>query len=448
MTLSLSARFSRRDLLRLSAAGVVTYSMSGWLGALADQVGTTARRRRSCILLWMNGGPSQVDTFDLKPGHANGGPFQEIRTKVSGIRISEHLPRLATHLDEIALVRSMTSKEGEHGLATYLAHTGYAARGPIQYPTLGSVVAREVGVDDAALPNFVSIAPFRLFSPGAHAPGFLGPRYAPLTVGEASQGYVKRPEDEARSLRVENLAIPAGVAREHMDARLRLVQGLQREFADAHPDAVAQGHTTAYERAARLMSAAGAKAFRLDDEPEQLRAAYGQNLFGQGCLLARRLVERGVPFVEVTLGGAGGPSWDTHVDNFNSVKTLSETLDAAWSALLADLKERGLLASTLVVWMGEFGRTPKINGNNGRDHYPRAWTAALAGGGIKGGQVVGRTSADGSTVEERPVNLPDLLATVLQSLGIDSAGQNLSNTGRPISLVEKSARPIAEVLDG
>jgi hypothetical protein len=394
----------------------------------------------------MNGGPSQMDTFDLKPGHANGGPFREIATKAPGVRISEHLPRLAAHLDEIALVRSMTSKEGEHGLATYLAHTGYAARGPIQYPTLGSLVAREAGADDAALPNFVSIAPFRVFSPAAYGPGFLGPRYAPLTVGETGLGYGPRPDDDARALRVENLSPPAGVGREHAEARLRLVRDLQREFADGHPDAVAQGHTTAYDRAARLMGAAAAKAFRVDDEPAELRDRYGRNLFGQGCLLARRLVERGVPFVEVTLGGAGGASWDTHLNNFDTVKALSGTLDAAWAALLTDLKDHGLLGETLVVWMGEFGRTPKINGNNGRDHYPRAWTAALAGGDIKGGQAVGRTSADGSTVEERPVTLPDLLATVLQALGIDPAGQNVSNTGRPIRLVDKSARPLAEVL--
>jgi hypothetical protein len=444
---ALPARFSRRDLLRLAAAGVVTYSVSGWLGALADEVAASPRRRRSCILLWMNGGPSQMDTFDLKPGHANGGLYKEVATKVPGIKISEHLPRLATHLDAMALVRSMRSKEGEHGLATYLAHTGYAARGPIQYPTLGSLVAREVGADDAALPNFVSIAPFRVFSPAAHAPGFLGPRYAPLTVGELGLGsYGPRPEDDARALRVENLTAPAGVARDHAEARLRLVQDLQREFADGHPDPVAQGHATAYDRAVRLMSTAAAKAFRVDDEPDALRDRYGRHLFGQGCLLARRLVERGVPFVEVTLGGGGNVSWDTHLNNFDTVKTLSGTLDAAWSALLADLKDRGLLDSTLVVWMGEFGRTPKINGNNGRDHYPHAWTTVLAGGGIKGGQVVGRTSADGSTVEERPVSLPDLLATVLQALGIDPAGQNVSNTGRPIRLVEKSARPLTEVV--
>jgi hypothetical protein len=440
-------RLSRRDGLRLAAAGVVPFSVSGWLGALADGAGVSPARKRSCILLWMSGGPSQLDTFDLKPGHANGGPFKEIATRVPGIRISEHLPKLAAHLDAIALVRSVSSKEGDHGLGTYLGHTGHPARGPIQYPTLGSVVAKEVGADDAALPNFVSIAPFRLFNPAAHGPGYLGPRYASLTVGESIASFAQPPaEGEDNRLRVENLAPARELAKEHAAARLRLVQELQADFAAGRPDAAVRSHKTAYERAVRLMGAEAVKALSLDGEPARLRDAYGRNLFGQGCLLARRLVEHGVPFVEVSLGGPGGAGWDTHADNFDTVKELSGILDAAWSSLMADLKQRGLLEHTLVVWMGEFGRTPRINGNNGRDHFPYAWTAALAGGGIQGGQVVGKTSADGSTIEERPVAVPDLLATIYQALGIDPGLQNISNTGRPISLLENSARPITELM--
>jgi hypothetical protein len=447
MTSILRHRPSRRDWLRLAAAGVVPFSVSGWLGALAEAAAERPARKRSCILLWMSGGPSQMDTFDLKPGHANGGPFREIASKVPGIHISEHLPKLATHLDTIALVRSVTGKEADHGQATYLGHTGYPARGPIQYPTLGSVVAKEVGAAEATLPNFVSIAPFRLFSPAAHGPGFLGPRYAPLTVGESNANLARPPgEGEGNALQVEDLAPARELAKEHAAVRLRLLQQMQAEFAAGRPDAAVQSHKTAYERAVRLMGAEGVTALNLDGEPARLRDAYGRNLFGQGCLLARRLVERGVPFVEVSLGGPGGAGWDTHVNNFDAVKELSGTLDAAWSSLLADLKQRGVLERTLVVWMGEFGRTPKINGNNGRDHFPYAWTAALAGGGIKGGQVVGKTSADGSTIEERPVAVPELLATVYQALGIDPALQNVSNTGRPISLLEKSAKPVAELL--
>jgi uncharacterized protein (DUF1501 family) len=179
-----------------------------------------------------------------------------------------------------------------------------------------------------------------------------------------------------------------------------------------------------------------------------VRDAYGRNLFGQGCLLARRLVERGVPFVEVTLGqlNGNGPGWDTHSNNFDTVRQLSGVLDTAWASLMEDLQSQGLLESTLIVWMGEFGRTPKINGGNGRDHFPNAWSTVLAGGGIKGGQVIGKTSADGATVEERPVTVPDLLATVCQALGIDPTAQNLSNVGRPIRIVDTTARPIRELL--
>jgi hypothetical protein len=440
-------RLSRRDWLRLAAAGVAGGSLSGWLEALAAGAAQDPKRRRSCILLWMSGGPSQMDTFDLKPGHANGGPFREIATAVPGIKISEHLPKLARQMKRMALVRSVTSKEGEHGLATYFAHTGYPARGPVQYPTLGSLVAREAGAEDADLPGFVSVAPFRTFSPAAHAPGFLGPRYAPLIVGEASFAYANRPQGEDdQALRVANLAPHAGVGRAHFEARLRLVRQMQGAFVADRPGAVAQAHATAYERAARLMRTPAAQAFDLDGEPAGLRDAYGRNRFGQGCLLARRLVERGVPFVEVALGGPSGVGWDTHLNNFETVRELSGVLDAGWAALLDDLTQRGLLDRTLIVWMGEFGRTPKINADKGRDHFPHAWTAVLAGGGIRGGQVVGKTSAGGTAVAERPVSVPDLLATVCLALGIDPGKPNESNVGRPIRIADPSARPVRELL--
>jgi hypothetical protein len=441
-------QLSRRDWLRLSAAGVLGTSVSGWFGALAADTARDAKRQRSCILLWMSGGPSQMDTFDLKPGHANGGPFKEIDTAVAGIKVSEHLPKLAARIDRITLVRSMTSKEGEHGLATYFAHAGYSSRGPIQYPTLGSLVAKEAGAEDAELPGFVSIAPFRTFSSAAHSPGFLGPRFAPLVVGDAGRSYLQAGNADSgdKALRVSNLEPPAGTSREQLEARLALGQQMQRAFLADHPGAVPQGHTTAYERAVRLMRTAAARAFDLDSEPASLRDAYGRNLFGQGCLLARRLVERGVPFIEISLGGASGIGWDTHINNFETVRELSATLDAGWATLLDDLKERGLLDTTLIVWMGEFGRTPKINGDKGRDHFPHAWSTALAGGGIKGGQVVGRTSPDGETIEERPVSVPDFLATVCLALGIDPTKQNESNVGRPIRITDLVAKPIREVL--
>jgi uncharacterized protein (DUF1501 family) len=189
------------------------------------------------------------------------------------------------------------------------------------------------------------------------------------------------------------------------------------------------------------MSASAAKAFSFDDEPAAVQERYGRSQFGQGCLLARRLIERNVPFVEVSLGG-----WDTHEDNFSRVKGLCGTLDLGWSALMQDLHDRGLFDSTLVVWMGEFGRTPTINPRQGRDHYPKAWSVVLGGAGIKGGQVVGRTSADGLTVEDRPVATPDLLASICLALGLDPKKQNISNVGRPIRLVDPTAEPIAELL--
>ena len=194
------------------------------------------------------------------------------------------------------------------------------------------------------------------------------------------------------------------------------------------------------------MHTSAGKAFDLDEEPAKLRDAYGRNRFGQGCLLARRLVERGVSFIEVSLGGDNGIGWDTHSNNFEKVRDLSQVLDAGWATLMGDLKERGLLESTLIVWMGEFGRTPKVNGDQGRDHFPGAWTAVLGGGGIRGGQVIGKTSAGGETIEQRPVSVPDLLATVCLALGIDPTKSNQSNIGRPISVVDKAGRPLEEIV--
>jgi hypothetical protein len=439
---------SRRDWLRLAALGVGGCSMSGWLASLAAGAAAHPKRRRSCILLWMNGGPSQMDTFDLKPGHANGGPFREISTAVPGIKISEHLPRIARHVDRLALVRSLTSKEGDHREASFYVHAGYPERGPIQYPTLGALVAREAGAEDMDLPPFVSIAPVRRLSATAHSSGFLGPRYAPLIVGEAGARYESSVEGDpiTKALRVPNLTPHPGVAASHLEDRLRLLRQMQDEFVAERPSAATRSHQTAYRRASRLMRTAAARAFDLDREPARLRDAYGRNPFGQGCLLARRLVERGVPFIEVSLGGAGGFEWDTHQNNFEKVRELSGVLDAAWATLMDDLKSRGLLERTLIVWMGEFGRTPKINGDRGRDHFPQAWTAVLGGGGIKGGQVVGQTSAGGDAIERRPVSVPDLLATVCRALGIDPKKSNPSNVGRPISLVDKAGKPLEDLV--
>jgi Protein of unknown function (DUF1501) len=443
---------TRRQWLRLAASGIALGTQAGWLKTLAADAASNPQRKRSCILLWMNGGPSQMDTFDLKPGHANGGTFKAIQTSVPGVQISEHLPRLAQLADHLALVRSMSTKEGDHGRASYFLRTGYMPQGQVQYPTLGSLVAKELAEDEAELPSFVSIAPFRLLNQAAYGSGFLGHEYAPLIVGENNRGVqVPRPgmNPEDAALRVKDLDPPDGIERRRADARLGLLDPLNSEFIDMHPGSPALGHRLAFERAVKLMRSDGVKAFHLDSEPAKLRDGYGRNPFGQGCLLARRLIERGVPFVEVTLNSPDGRQavgWDTHAQNFERVQQLSEVLDLGWSALIQDLRQRGLLETTTIVWMGEFGRTPRINPNGGRDHFPNAWSTVLGGGGIQGGRVIGRTSADGMTVEDRPVSVPDLIATVCLALGIDPKIQNVSNIGRPIRIADPAAIPIKEAL--
>ncbi len=259
----------------------------------------------------------------------------------------------------------------------------------------------------------------------------------------AADGDDDTPDDD---LTVADLAPPESVNGETVGERLGLLNWLNDRFVSQHAGPPAIGYKTAYERAVKLMRSSAAKVFDLDEESAEVREAYGRNRFGQGCLLARRLIEHGVPFVEVTLGGVNSIGWDTHANNFDGVKELSGMLDPAWSTLMAELKSRGLLETTTILWMGEFGRTPKINNNTGRDHYPNAWSTVLAGGGIRGGQVVGRTSADGMTVEDRPVTVPDLLATVCLALGIDPMQQNISNVGRPIRVVDPAAKPIEEIV--
>lgn len=434
--------YSRRQFLRASGWGLLGASMSGWLPGLAQQP-AAAKTKKHCILLWMSGGPSQLDTFDLKPGHENGGEFKPIATSVPGLQFSEHLPKLAAQAQHLSIVRSMSTKEGDHGRGTYLMRTGYLPGGPVEYPTLGASLSKELGEDSAELPNFVSISPVAAFNPAAFSPGFLGPRYAAATVGPLQRAAAASPFAQ---LGLENLHAPAGVSDQQADARLQLWDTLEQGFASARPLATPRAHQLVYQRAVRLMKSQAAAAFDLDQETSTVREAYGRGRFGQGCLLARRLIERGVPFVEVTLGGfdADAQGWDTHQNNFTLVKGLSGQLDAGWSCLMTDLRERGLLESTTIVWMGEFGRTPRINPMGGRDHYPNAWTCALAGGGVRGGQAYGSTSADGMSVADNPVSAAALLATVCGALGIDPQTQNTNDLGRPIKIVD--AQPIRELL--
>ncbi len=442
-----SDRLTRRQWLRLASAGAIGASASGWIETLAAHAAADPKRRKSCILLWMSGGPSQIDTFDPKPGHAHNGPFQPLATAVPGISIGEHLPQLAAQMKDLAIVRSMSTKEGDHGRATFNLRTGYQPTGPIHYPTFGSLVAKEFADESAELPGFVSVSPFRAFNPAAFSSGFLGPQYAPLIVGE--RGVLGDSEGSKLSLRVEDLNPPPGVTANRADSRLNLMSSLSKDFLATHPGAAPLSHQDAYLRAVKMMRSPAAKAFELEEEPAAVRDAYGRNSFGQGCLLARRLVERGVPFIEVTLSAAQGSTvfgWDSHQKNFDAVKALCGTLDPAWGTLMSDLRSRGLLDSTLIVWMGEFGRTPKINKDAGRDHFPTAWSTVLAGGGIRGGQAIGNTGPDGMAVKDRPVTVPDFLATVCRVLGIDPGKQNISDVGRPIRIVDPKATAIQEVL--
>jgi hypothetical protein len=415
---------SRRDFLKLSAAGVGAASFSGWLNVLAARAAATGTKPKSCILLWMDGGPSHKDTFDLKPGTKDGGEFKPISTSVPGITISEHFPKLARLMHHGALLRGMSTGEGAHGRAKYYLHTGYKEGfGGLVYPSIGAIASAEIGRPEFPLPNFVTIGN------RSYGSAYLGARHAPLVVNDPTRG-------------VENLRPFVGESQ--FQDRVGLLEEMESAFHREYRATNAAAHKTTYQRAVTLMQSKEARAFDLSQEPSSAREAYGGTKFGEGCLLARRLIETGVTFVEVVLGG-----WDTHQDNFDRVKKLSQTVDPAISALLTDLKQRGLLDTTLVIWMGEFGRTPKINSRGakpGRDHYPRAWTSALFGGGIKGGQVIGKTDKEGATVTDRPISTIDFMATVCQALGIDYTKKYTTSIGRPVRIVDKGENPVTELL--
>ncbi|MCA9221654.1 MAG: DUF1501 domain-containing protein [Planctomycetales bacterium] len=412
----------------LASLGV---SSSGWLPLLANEA-SQPERRRQCILLWMAGGPSQTDTFDMKPGHANGGEFKEIATRVPGLRISEHLPMVALHADQLAVVRSVSTREGDHQRGTYAMRTGHRPGGPIRFPCIGATLAKELHVVDHALPDYFTIDPVVQLSPEAFSPGFLGPNFAPATVGGNNEA--PPAPGQFAELRVDNLTLPPSVSVSQAQSRVELWQHLQRGFLREHETFGPVAQDTVYRRALKIMSSRDTEAFDLGQEPDAVRQAYGPTRFGQGCLLARRLIERGVPIVEVTLGT--GLGWDTHQDNFRRVRELSNELDLGWGTLMSELKERGLLETTTILWMGEFGRTPNINSQAGRDHFPNAWTCVFAGGGIRGGQYYGRTSDDGMEVAADKVSEADVLATLCQALGIDPNRENVSPEGRPIRLAE------------
>jgi hypothetical protein len=413
---------TRRDTLRVGSMAAFGLGLGHWPGLLcaAEQ---PAAKARSCILLWLDGGPSHLETFDLKPNAPAEvrGPFQAIATNCDGIQISELLPETATICDKLAIVRSMTSPLGEHGLANHYMLTGYKPSPVLDHPSFGSVVAHVRG-GKPILPPYVAIPEAR--QAGA---GFLGQAYEPFVTG----GDPSRPE-----FRVRDLEYFPSVDEARLQRRYEFLAEFDAVRARVESsDLPSDGR---FERAYRLVTTPAARqAFDLSAEPANVRGRYGPRMFGQSCLLARRLVERGVPFVTVVNTG-----WDTHEgltlhlrDGFAGAKVgvgLAPTFDAGFAALVRDLSDRGMLDETLVIAMGEFGRTPKLNTRGGRDHWPRVFSVILAGGGVRGGQVIGSSDRVGESPHDTPVTPNDLACSVYSLLGIDQAYELHTSDGRPV----------------
>ncbi len=424
-------RHRRRFLQGLAGAGVVsTLSWSGLFSApaFADQARRAGKR---CILLWLTGGPSQFETWDPKPGTETGGPFRSIPTRTPGVHFSELLPRCAAISDKLAVIRSMRTGQSEHFQGISLLQRGADERPPFTRPTLGSVIARQLGRLDTALPSFVLLDPcpegneFKAFKAGDWA-GWLGAEYAPLRTG----GEFRLPD-------VDRLAEIADADHEEREA---LRAFLTRRYAGERDSRAARAHNAVFERARGLMQSA--HLFDLERLPPRDRERYGPGAFAQHALLARSLVEEGVPFVMV----ANGMPWDTHVFNHEIYQMVVPELDNVVYQLVQDLEERGMLDSTLVAIMGEFGRTPWINVKRGRDHYSKAWSLALAGCGIRPGVVVGETDRRGIEVVGEAYDEKNLFATLFTALGIDPHTSYDLPDLPDFHLVEEEAEPIREVL--
>ena len=411
---------SRRHILKGIPAASLAAGAFGWTDWAAVNAEELRRQGKACILLWMQGGASQYETFSPKPGHASGGDTAVIDTSVPGIQVAENLPNLAKQMDHLAVVRSMTSREGSHTRATYLMHTGYLPSATVKYPTWGSIVSHEIGDRECELPAFVRIGSSRRGGSG----GMLGVEYDPFVLSRPGQ----RPSNSSPT-----------TGRERFTRRLALAAELEKDYEESNGGQLVRDNQEVARKSSRMILSPKMTAFDVSREPTDVRRSYGRNGFATGCLVARRLVEAGVSCVEVVSNG-----WDTHRDNFTRSKRLTSQIDQPFARLVSDLHDRGLLEKTLVIWMGEFGRTPRINGNTGRDHYPRAWTMALAGGGIKGGQVLGQTDASGARVTSRPVTVADLFCTFCQSMDIDPKKENNSPIGRPIKIAN-GGRPVHEL---
>ena len=412
---------SRRHFMRhLAGASALTGSALAMGHTLSAHANEMTRNRKSAILLWMGGGPSTIDLWDMKPGADTGGPFRPIAT-AGDVQICEHLPMMARNMDKMTIVRSMSTREADHQRGRYYMHTGYVPNPSIIHPSYGSVIAHELAQSrpELEIPPFVSVGG------GSEGPGFLGMAWAPFSVN--SNG-------DVRNL---NMGMDPG----RLTRRMQALAMMESGFIKENRGTAADEHAKVLDKTLSLMTSKQMAAFKVDQEPTAVQERYGRNSFGRGCLMARRLVEVGVPFVEVSLGG-----WDDHRDIFNALENRRlPNLDRAMSALVEDLTQRGLYDDTVVLWMGEFGRTPRINGNTGRDHWARSWSVVAGGGGLKPGIAIGQTNEDGTKVEGQSHTSEDLMATVCQTLGISLKTEFTSRSGRPMKIAN-SGKIINELL--
>ncbi len=412
---------SRRSLIKglLTTAGGL--AVANW-GALTHSQTIAQEARRSgkrCIMLYMEGGVSQIDTFDMKPGRPTAGQFLPIQTNVNGIQVCEYLPNIARHADKLAIIRSMRTQSVDHGIGGYHMHTCYSSSQRFPHPEIGAMIAKYCENPENDLPSFVKIGS----GSGIYGAGYLGPQFEPFVVSDNGQ--------------LPGFATPS-VTPDIQDRRGDLLNFMEQRFAQQRPGEPFAAHRTSELRTIRLMRAR--RTFDVSEEWTRARSRYGDTNFGRACFTALKLVEAGVSFVEAAHAG-----YDSHNDNFPVHKGNLQELDPAWASLLQDLQERGLLQDTLVVWTSEFGRTPAINFQAGRDHFGRAWTIVLAGGGIRGGQHYGASNRDGFEVQENPVSEGDLFATIYRTMGINPRVRHYLGS-RPIWATPEGSRPIQPLL--
>ena len=400
----------RHFLSHLAGAAAMAGPATAFTNSLLANATDLKKRHKAAILLWMGGGPSTMDLWDLKPGAATGGPFKQISTSADGVAISEHLPLMAKQMHHMSIVRSMSTREADHMRGRYYMHTGYVPNPNVEHPGYGSVIAHELAEQVAGL----EIPPFVSVGSGSVGPGFLGMTWAPFVVD--SNGNVRN--------------LDMGIDAARLQHRLQMLDTIESRFIGEKRGGSAEDHKKVLDKTVKLLSSKQMEAFKVMKEPKEDQERYGTTGFGRGCLLARRLVEAGVPFVEVDLGG-----WDMHADIFTTLadRKLPE-LDKAMSALVSDLADRGMLDDTAIIWMGEFSRTPNINGNGGRDHWARSWSVVVGGAGFKRGVVVGETNSDGREVVGEPYTSQDVMASVLKSLGISLETTFTAKNGRPMKI--------------